>query len=136
MSVVIRGSRKEKSERKKWKIHTYNHTYIHTYIHTNIHTYIHTYIHAYSHIHHTPHLLTRTQVSAWGGYVFILNLIALHVLVLMLCDMCDMRVYIAYCTFIALGFIMSMQVANHCIFTLCVTLVLFPFAFLLLLVRV
>ena len=50
------------------------------------------------------------QVSAWGGYVYIINLIPLHVLVLMLLGRCDLKVYVAYTTFIALGFILSMQV--------------------------
>jgi hypothetical protein len=49
-------------------------------------------------------------VSAWGGYVFIINLIPLHVLTLMLMGRCDLKVYIAYTSFIGLGFLMSMQV--------------------------
>eukprot|EP00042_Codosiga_hollandica_P049025 m.561255 g.561255 ORF g.561255 m.561255 type:complete len:793 (-) comp57795_c1_seq2:195-2573(-) len=50
------------------------------------------------------------MVSAWGGYVFIINLIPLHVLVLMLMGKCDLKVYTAYTSFIALGFILSMQI--------------------------
>lgn len=42
--------------------------------------------------------------------MFIINLIPLHVLVLMLLGRCDLKVYVAYTTFIALGFILSMQI--------------------------
>ena len=44
--------------------------------------------------------------------MYIINLIPLHVLVLMLLGRCDLKVYVAYTTFIALGFILSMQVIN------------------------
>ncbi|KPI36185.1 Dolichyl-diphosphooligosaccharide--protein glycosyltransferase subunit stt3 [Cyphellophora attinorum] len=50
------------------------------------------------------------MVSAWGGYVFITNLIPLHVFVLILMGRFSSRVYIAYNTWYALGTLASMQV--------------------------
>jgi len=50
------------------------------------------------------------MVSAWGGYVFIINLIPLHVLALMITGRFSNRVYVAYSTFYLLGSIMSMQI--------------------------
>lgn len=50
------------------------------------------------------------MVSAWGGYVFITNLIPLHVFVLILMGRYSSRVYIAYSTWYALGTLASMQV--------------------------
>uniref|UniRef100_A0A914EFL4 dolichyl-diphosphooligosaccharide--protein glycotransferase n=1 Tax=Acrobeloides nanus TaxID=290746 RepID=A0A914EFL4_9BILA len=50
------------------------------------------------------------MVSAWGGYVFIINLIPLHVLALILIGRYSSKVYIAYTTFYVLGEIMAMQV--------------------------
>ncbi|KAH7731561.1 Dolichyl-diphosphooligosaccharide--protein glycosyltransferase subunit STT3B [Aphelenchoides avenae] len=50
------------------------------------------------------------MVSAWGGYVFIINLIPLHVLVLIIIGNYSNRVYVAYTTFYVLGEIMAMQV--------------------------
>lgn len=50
------------------------------------------------------------MVAAWGGYVFIINLIPLHVFVLMLMGRFSNRVYVAYSTFYALGTLMSMQI--------------------------
>ncbi|KAI9493324.1 Oligosaccharyl transferase STT3 subunit-domain-containing protein [Zychaea mexicana] len=50
------------------------------------------------------------MVAAWGGYVFIINLIPLHVFVLMLMGRFSSRVYVAYSTFYALGTLMSMQI--------------------------
>lgn len=51
------------------------------------------------------------MVSAWGGYVFIINLIPLHVLVLLLTGRYSNRLYIAYCTLYTLGTLLSMQIA-------------------------
>jgi len=51
------------------------------------------------------------MVSAWGGYVFIINLIPLHVLVLLLTGRFSNRLYIAYCTMYTLGTLLSMQIA-------------------------
>ncbi|KAL5510340.1 hypothetical protein EMCRGX_G005869 [Ephydatia muelleri] len=50
------------------------------------------------------------MVSAWGGYVFIINLVPLHVFVLLLMGRFSTRIYVAYSTFYLLGLIMSMQV--------------------------
>lgn len=50
------------------------------------------------------------MVSAWGGYVFIINLIPLHVFVLMVIGRFSHRVYIAYSVFYIMGTIMSMQI--------------------------
>eukprot|EP00731_Ephydatia_muelleri_P014010 Em0007g1320a len=49
------------------------------------------------------------MVSAWGGYVFIINLVPLHVFVLLLMGRFSTRIYVAYSTFYLLGLIMSMQ---------------------------
>uniref|UniRef100_A0A7N9AQ44 Dolichyl-diphosphooligosaccharide--protein glycosyltransferase subunit STT3B n=1 Tax=Mastacembelus armatus TaxID=205130 RepID=A0A7N9AQ44_9TELE len=50
------------------------------------------------------------MVSAWGGYVFIINLIPLHVFVLLLMQRFSRRVYIAYSTFYIIGLVLSMQI--------------------------
>lgn len=50
------------------------------------------------------------MVSAWGGYVFITNLIPLHVFVLVLMGRYSSRVYISYTTWYALGTLASMQI--------------------------
>jgi dolichyl-diphosphooligosaccharide---protein glycosyltransferase len=50
------------------------------------------------------------MVSAWGGYVFIINLIPLHVLALLVTGRFSQRVYVAFCTVYTLGTIMSMQI--------------------------
>lgn len=50
------------------------------------------------------------MVSAWGGYVFIINLIPLHVLTLILIGRYCAKLYIAYTTFYVLGQVMAMQV--------------------------
>ncbi|XP_055333682.1 dolichyl-diphosphooligosaccharide--protein glycosyltransferase subunit STT3B-like [Paramacrobiotus metropolitanus] len=50
------------------------------------------------------------MVSAWGGYVFIINLIPLHVFVLLLMGRFTSRIYVAYSTFFILGLILSMQI--------------------------
>uniref|UniRef100_H2ZLL4 dolichyl-diphosphooligosaccharide--protein glycotransferase n=1 Tax=Ciona savignyi TaxID=51511 RepID=H2ZLL4_CIOSA len=50
------------------------------------------------------------MVSAWGGYVFIINLIPLHVFVLLLMQRFSSRVYVAYTTFFILGLLLSMQI--------------------------
>ena len=36
------------------------------------------------------------QVSSWGGYVFLINLIPLHVLALMVTGRFSHRIYVAY----------------------------------------
>ena len=50
------------------------------------------------------------MVSAWGGYVFITNLIPLHAFVLVLMGRYSSRLYISYTTWFALGTLASMQV--------------------------
>ncbi|KAJ5628294.1 hypothetical protein N7490_010522 [Penicillium lividum] len=50
------------------------------------------------------------MVSAWGGYVFITNLIPLHVFVLLCMGRYSSRTYIAYTTWFALGTLGSMQI--------------------------
>ncbi len=51
------------------------------------------------------------MVSSWGGYVFLINLIPIHVFVLMICGRYSHRVYVAYSTVYALGTILSMQIS-------------------------
>lgn len=50
------------------------------------------------------------MVSAWGGYVFITNLIPLHVFVLLCMGRYSSRLYISYTTWYALGTLGSMQI--------------------------
>src|SRR5271163_1317130 len=50
------------------------------------------------------------MLSAWGGYVFITNLIPLHVFTLILMGRYSSRLYISYTTWYALGTLASMQV--------------------------
>lgn len=50
------------------------------------------------------------KVSAWGGYVFIINLIPLHVFVLLLMGRFSNRLFTSYTTFYILGLIFSMQI--------------------------
>ncbi|XP_042895752.1 dolichyl-diphosphooligosaccharide--protein glycosyltransferase subunit STT3A [Parasteatoda tepidariorum] len=51
------------------------------------------------------------MVSSWGGYVFLINLIPLHVLVLMVTGRFSHRVYIAYSVLYCLGTLLSMQIS-------------------------
>ena len=51
------------------------------------------------------------MVSSWGGYVFLINLIPLHVLALMISGRFSNRVYVAYSTVYVLGTILSMQIS-------------------------
>ncbi|VDB93700.1 Bgt-2890 [Blumeria graminis f. sp. tritici] len=50
------------------------------------------------------------MVSAWGGYLFITNLIPLHVFVLLCMGRFSPRLYVSYCTWYALGTLASMQI--------------------------
>lgn len=50
------------------------------------------------------------MVSAWGGYVFIINLIPLHVLTLLIMGRFSQRIYVSYSTFYILGTLFSMQI--------------------------
>ncbi|CAM9575987.1 unnamed protein product [Ascophyllum nodosum] len=49
------------------------------------------------------------MVAAWGGYVFIINIIPIYVVVMVVAGRYSNRLYIAYSTFYALGSIMAMQ---------------------------
>ncbi|KAJ8926772.1 hypothetical protein NQ314_020822 [Rhamnusium bicolor] len=51
------------------------------------------------------------MVSSWGGYVFLINLIPLHVLTLMATGRFSHRIYIAYSTLYCVGTILSMQIS-------------------------
>ncbi|KAG9156656.1 hypothetical protein Leryth_006629 [Lithospermum erythrorhizon] len=50
------------------------------------------------------------MVSAWGGYVFIINLIPLYVLVLLITGRYSMRLYVAYNCMYILGMLLAMQI--------------------------
>ncbi|CAN6628417.1 dolichyl-diphosphooligosaccharide--protein glycosyltransferase subunit Stt3p [Trichomonascus vanleenenianus] len=50
------------------------------------------------------------MVAAWGGYVFITNMIPLHVFVLLCMGRYTNRLYVAYCSWYALGTLASMQI--------------------------
>lgn len=50
------------------------------------------------------------MVAAWGGYVFIINLIPIYVLVMLFAGRYSPRLYIAYSTFYTIGSILAMQV--------------------------
>ena len=51
------------------------------------------------------------MVSSWGGYVFLINLIPMHVFTLMICGRFNHRVYVAYSTVYCIGTILSMQIS-------------------------
>ncbi|KAA0190825.1 STT3 subunit of the oligosaccharyltransferase complex B [Fasciolopsis buskii] len=51
------------------------------------------------------------QVSSWGGYVFLINVIPIHVLILMITGRFSHRLYVAYSTVYTLGTILSMQIS-------------------------
>ncbi|MCJ1339184.1 oligosaccharyl transferase stt3 subunit [Bachmanniomyces sp. S44760] len=50
------------------------------------------------------------MVSAWGGYVFITNLLPLHAFILIAMGRYSPRLYVSYSTWFALGTLASMQV--------------------------
>lgn len=50
------------------------------------------------------------MVSAWGGYVFITNLLPLHAFVLICMGRYSPRLYVSYTTWYALGTLASMQI--------------------------
>ncbi|KAG8221084.1 glycosyltransferase family 66 protein [Butyriboletus roseoflavus] len=50
------------------------------------------------------------MVAAWGGYVFITNMIPLHALVLLLMGRYSNRLYVAYSAWYSIGTLASMQV--------------------------
>ncbi|OON14830.1 hypothetical protein X801_09376 [Opisthorchis viverrini] len=51
------------------------------------------------------------MVSSWGGYVFLINIIPIHVLILILTGRFSHRIYVAYSTLYTLGTILSMQIS-------------------------
>lgn len=51
------------------------------------------------------------MVSSWGGYVFLINLIPLHVLALMLTGRFSHRIYVAFSILYCVGTILSMQIS-------------------------
>ncbi|XP_061347971.1 dolichyl-diphosphooligosaccharide--protein glycosyltransferase subunit STT3B [Gastrolobium bilobum] len=50
------------------------------------------------------------MVSAWGGYVFIINLVPLYVLVLLITGRYSLRLYVAYNCMYVLGMLLAMQI--------------------------
>lgn len=50
------------------------------------------------------------MVAAWGGYVFITNMIPLHVFVLLVMGRYTNKLYVAYCSWYVLGTLASMQI--------------------------
>ncbi|GAA52497.1 dolichyl-diphosphooligosaccharide--protein glycosyltransferase, partial [Clonorchis sinensis] len=51
------------------------------------------------------------MVSSWGGYVFLINIIPIHVLILILTGRFSHRIYVAYSALYTLGTILSMQIS-------------------------
>ena len=50
------------------------------------------------------------MVSAWGGYVYIINLIPLHILVLLIMGRYSHKLYISYTTFYTIGQLAAMTI--------------------------
>ena len=50
------------------------------------------------------------MTSAWGGYVYIINLIALHAFVLILMGRFSIKLYVSYTTFYCMGQLMAMNI--------------------------
>jgi dolichyl-diphosphooligosaccharide---protein glycosyltransferase len=50
------------------------------------------------------------MVAAWGGYVFIINIIPIYVVILIVSGRYSSRLYVAYSTFYVVGSLMAMQV--------------------------
>ena len=50
------------------------------------------------------------MVAAWGGYIFIINIIPIHVLALLICGRFSSRLYVAYSSFYVLGTLLSMTI--------------------------
>lgn len=50
------------------------------------------------------------MVAAWGGYVFITNMLPLHAFILLLMGRYSSRLYVAYSTYYALGTLASMEI--------------------------
>ncbi len=56
---------------------------------------------------------SHAQAAAWGGYVYIINIIPLHVFVCILLSRLDRRMYIAYSVFYVLAVALAMQVQSN-----------------------
>ncbi|KAI3382969.1 hypothetical protein SNEBB_003131 [Seison nebaliae] len=56
-------------------------------------------------------LIYFVMVSSWGGYVFLINIIPIHVLVLMIMGRYNSRTYMAYSVVYSLGTLLSMQIS-------------------------
>mmetsp|Transcript_22783 Transcript_22783/g.37492 ORF Transcript_22783/g.37492 Transcript_22783/m.37492 type:complete len:708 (+) Transcript_22783:69-2192(+) len=50
------------------------------------------------------------MASAWGGYIFIINIIPIYVLILIISGRYSNRLYVAYTTLYVMGTILSMQI--------------------------
>ena len=50
------------------------------------------------------------MVAAWGGYVFIINIIPIYTVIMMVGGRYSSRLYIAYSVFYTLGSLMAMTV--------------------------
>ncbi|KAG0588383.1 hypothetical protein KC19_2G239500 [Ceratodon purpureus] len=50
------------------------------------------------------------MVSAWGGYIFIINLLPIYVLVLLVTGRYSLRLYIAYSSVYIIGMLLAMQI--------------------------
>ncbi|KAK3268374.1 Dolichyl-diphosphooligosaccharide--protein glycosyltransferase subunit stt3b, variant 2 [Cymbomonas tetramitiformis] len=50
------------------------------------------------------------MASAWGGYVFVINLVPLYVVVMLLSGRFSERLYIAYSVFYIMGMLLAMQI--------------------------
>ena len=50
------------------------------------------------------------MVSAWGGYIFIINLIPIYVVVLLITGRYSLRLYVAYNTLYIIGMLLAMQI--------------------------
>eukprot|EP00792_Barthelona_sp_PAP020_P004856 TRINITY_DN2383_c0_g1_i1.p1 TRINITY_DN2383_c0_g1~~TRINITY_DN2383_c0_g1_i1.p1 ORF type:complete len:689 (+),score=147.92 TRINITY_DN2383_c0_g1_i1:1510-3576(+) len=50
------------------------------------------------------------MAACWGAYIFVINLIPIHVIVLIVCGFYTHRLFVSYSTFYILGVLMSMQV--------------------------
>jgi dolichyl-diphosphooligosaccharide--protein glycosyltransferase len=50
------------------------------------------------------------MVAAWGGYIFIINVVPAHVLASLFMGVYSQRMYVAFSTFYLLGTLMSMQI--------------------------
>lgn len=50
------------------------------------------------------------MVASWGGYAFIINIIPIFVLVLIISDKFNQRIYVAYNIFYIVGTLLAMQI--------------------------